>query len=1230
MVGPIRFPGVFSGIDFNSIIEALLAAQRTPILNLQNRIQEATDTKTALLSVSAKLLGIRSITTQLQKPSFLNRTLSVSSNESILTARGDQVGVTGAFTFKVEQLASTHQLVSNGFAGDTDVVTSTAAEIRVEVGNGFVDRQTPLALLNGGAGVDRGFIKVTDTSGAVAVIDLQGVRTVQDVLDRINTNTQVSVRAQALSDRLVVQDLAGGGGTLSIENFGLDTTASDLGLVRAATIVDGTATIFGEDVHYASDTTALRFLNDGLGVRRNADGAPDFTIVTASGATISVDLRAADLTLGDAIDRINAAAATAGSTLTASLNEDRTGLLLRTDGGAGATSITAAADSLAAADLGLGHVSGLTFVGITARLATNGAAAANGALFVGHRLIGGLNSILRRTLNGGQSFTDATDLQGVRDGSLTVTDRQGDAVTVNLDRRTYATLAVSAAAGATGVTLTDADGFAVGNKVRFVGGTGAGGSLTTRTITRISGTTIFFDRALDAAYDVGDAAYANNESLADIVTNVNTRAGAAGVDVALRVNDSGNGLLARDTSGGTGTLSIAGAGGFVAADLGIDGAATGSVLEGGDLDPQYVGDTTLLSTLNSGRGVQAGKIRVRDTNGIQFDVDLSQPDDTTIGKIIKDFNGAAAGASSDVRARVNDTGDGILLSSSAPGTGVLTVGEIGTTTTARDLNLLGSAPAATPDRIDGSFERVVAIAAGTKVKDLARLLNEAGVGVQAALINDGGAIDPYKLTVLSKTAGTPGRVVLSTDIAGLRFATTTAARDAVVLYGVDGGLSDPLVITSTSNSIKDVVPGLTLDLKSASDETVTVTVKKDLDAVIDQVQKFVDNYNAAVDEIRDQTQFDPDTNQTGLLFSENVIRTVRRDLAALITSPVDEIPAGDLRTFRQIGVKVEKGGKLSFDSGVLRTQLENNFDQVVEFLTKQRPLKVDTPLEDLNSGLGVGNVSGKDDFRVIKRNGDYFDVDIDGITTLGSLLNAINNDAGNGGEVTASISPDGFSIRLTDGAALGRTADGGSTTTLQESDLVGSPVTFVGPSSTTIARITITSGPDAGEVRFVTAFDASTGTFTLDSALSTTTSGVSYTLERAPEVASLNDSTAAPDLRIAKRAALGENVLIGGLINLSDDPGKAFEVSDRLDFLTTGEDGLIPVRTQGIDDTIEGFNKSIERLETKVQKQEELLIRQFSLLERQIASSQQIIAQLQAQQAGLLSLAGGGFRFGSR
>ncbi len=80
------------------------------------------------------------------------------------------------------QTASAQQLLSQSFAADEAI---GAGSFTFGAG-GFVDQGISLDELNGGDGVQRGKIRITDRSGASAVIDLSFARTVDDVLDAIN------------------------------------------------------------------------------------------------------------------------------------------------------------------------------------------------------------------------------------------------------------------------------------------------------------------------------------------------------------------------------------------------------------------------------------------------------------------------------------------------------------------------------------------------------------------------------------------------------------------------------------------------------------------------------------------------------------------------------------------------------------------------------------------------------------------------------------------------------------------------------------------------------------------------------------------------------------------------------------------------------------------------------------------------------------------------------------
>src|SRR5690606_19161113 len=109
------------------------------------------------------------------------------------------------------------------------------------------------------------------------------------------------------------------------------------------------------------------------------------------------------------------------------------------------------------------------------------------------------------------------------------------------------------------------------------------------------------------------------------------------------------------------------------------------------------------------------------------------------------------------------------------------------------------------------------------LQDVATKIQEADIGIAASVISDGSAGTPYRLSLSAKEAGTDGAFVFDDGGLGFNATTLAEAQDAVVFYGS----SDPanaLVITSTTNTAKGLIPGVTIDLKATSDEPVQVTV----------------------------------------------------------------------------------------------------------------------------------------------------------------------------------------------------------------------------------------------------------------------------------------------------------------------------------------------------------------------------------------------------------------------
>lgn len=74
-----------------------------------------------------------------------------------------------------------------------------------------------------------------------------------------------------------------------------------------------------------------------------------------------------------------------------------------------------------------------------------------------------------------------------------------------------------------------------------------------------------------------------------------------------------------------------------------------------------------------------------------------------------------------------------------------------------------------------------------------------------------------------------------------------------------------------------------------------------------------------------------------------------------------------------------------------------------------------TTLDELNFGLGVVKMDGKDDFQIIAKDGSTVDVNIDSATTVGDVIDLINAAATAAGvNVTASFTTTGNGIRIAD------------------------------------------------------------------------------------------------------------------------------------------------------------------------------------------------------------------------
>ncbi len=132
-----------------------------------------------------------------------------------------------------------------------------------------------------GGPVEQGLIQITDSAGNVGIIDItSSVKTVGDVITRINANSAISVTA-ALNDTgdgFVLIDEAAGTGTLSVVEFGDTTTAADLRLLGDSVVGgDGKQRVSSRKVTQV-DIDATDTLDDLVTKLNNAGGLVNVSV----------------------------------------------------------------------------------------------------------------------------------------------------------------------------------------------------------------------------------------------------------------------------------------------------------------------------------------------------------------------------------------------------------------------------------------------------------------------------------------------------------------------------------------------------------------------------------------------------------------------------------------------------------------------------------------------------------------------------------------------------------------------------------------------------------------------------------------------------------------------------------------------------------------------------------------------------------------------------------------
>ncbi len=263
-------------------------------------------------------------------------------------------------------------------------------------------------------------------------------------------------------------------------------------------------------------------------------------------------------------------------------------------------------------------------------------------------------------------------------------------------------------------------------------------------------------------------------------------------------------------------------------------------------------------------------------------------------------------------------------------------------------------------QIDGGDVISVSVSADTSISGLASLINDdyANPGVTASVIDDGSDSNPYKLSLISDTEGENGRIDFLSQLPDLTMNEQAGAGGASLnaQFSVDG-----ISYQRSSNTIDDVISGVTVELQDTGISTVTVSGNNT--QIKEYIQGLVEDYNTSVQDIKDKTAYDEENEELGPL-ARTTVRDLPHTMRNLMTSEFNADTEGEVTTMFDLGLNYNRDGTITLDESTLDEVMSNNPDSVQAFFLGDPDKDIEGLADKINDSLRVitgssGQIAGE-------------------------------------------------------------------------------------------------------------------------------------------------------------------------------------------------------------------------------------------------------------------------------
>lgn len=191
---------------------------------------------------------------------------------------------------------------------------------------------------------------------------------------------------------------------------------------------------------------------------------------------------------------------------------------------------------------------------------------------------------------------------------------------------------------------------------------------------------------------------------------------------------------------------------------------------------------------------------------------------------------------------------------------------------------------------------------------------------------------------------------LATGDIAIQFAGNLAGTDVTKMVVTENESMDAGVVSVTettkgndgwlsrnSNSVTDALSGITLNLQDVTQDgdPIDITVSRSTGTVTAKVQSLVTSYNALMDALKSNTEYDDESKSMGILSGDYSVTALKSNAR----SPFTMMASGFLDTLdtfayaEDIGITIDSGdGTMEFDASVFADAINDDYDAVLDLL----------------------------------------------------------------------------------------------------------------------------------------------------------------------------------------------------------------------------------------------------------------------------------------------------------